>query len=297
MDDALRRELGAHLRAAREQVRPEDVGLGGGGRRRTPGLRREEVAALAGVSVAWYTWLEQGRVSTTRQVLDAVCRVLAMDQAAHRHTLALAGFTPPTPLARDTTIGEPTRALLSSWADVPAAAVDTRFDIMATNAAYRGVWGDPADAPAERRNVLITFATRSAPSLDVGPVLRGLYQQFRANTAHAPDDPRAAAIVGLLLRERPELTHWWQCRSVGEFVPVTTGGHTFCLLRPVGEDGTYLLTQVSLLRRPAEPGVGHRGAGVRGAPSPPHAALAEDRRGEEAVSGIAICDGRSRQQG
>ncbi|MFF0772295.1 helix-turn-helix domain-containing protein [Nonomuraea wenchangensis] len=244
MDDALRRELGAHLRAAREQVHPADVGLGGGGRRRTPGLRREEVAALAGVSVAWYTWLEQGRVSTTRQVLDAVCRVLAMDQAAYRHTLALAGFRPTLPLSGEAMADEPARALLNSWADLPAAVLDARFDVLDSNAAYRERWGDPDGVPAERRNVLITFATHRTPSVDVEPVLQRLYQQFRANTAHAPNDPRAAVIVGLLLQERPELAHWWHCRGVGEFSPITTGGHTFCLLRPVGADGTYILTQL-----------------------------------------------------
>ncbi|GAA3620080.1 helix-turn-helix transcriptional regulator [Nonomuraea rosea] len=242
MDDALRRELGAHLRAAREQVRPADVGLGGGGKRRTPGLRREEVAVLAGVSVAWYTWLEQGRVSTTRQVLDALCRVLGMDAAAHHHTLALAGFLPSAPLKGDAVVGEPTWALLKSWTETPAAVVDERFDVLGCNDAYRGFWGDPAGVPAERRNLLIMFASYGGP-VEVEPVLRGLYEQFRANTGHAPDDPRAAAVVGLLQEERPDVAHWWQCRAVREFAPVTVDGLTFSLLRPVGGDGTYIFTQ------------------------------------------------------
>ncbi|GAA2988329.1 helix-turn-helix domain-containing protein [Streptosporangium longisporum] len=245
MNDALRRELGAHLRAAREQVLPAEVGLGGGGRRRTPGLRREEVAALAGVSVAWYTWLEQGRVSTTRQVLDAICRVLGMDVAAHRHTLALAGFLPSAPLKGDTVVGEPTRALLRSWAETPAAVVDERFDVLDCNDAYRAFWGDPESVPVERRNLLIMFASAGGRPVEVEPVLRGLYEQFRANTGHAPGDPRAAAVVGLLLEERPDVAHWWQCRAVREFAPVTVDGLTFSLLRPVGDDGTYIFTQIA----------------------------------------------------
>ncbi|MEV7013552.1 helix-turn-helix domain-containing protein [Streptosporangium sp. NPDC051022] len=245
MDDALRRELGAHLRAAREVVDPADVGLAGGGRRRTPGLRREEVAALAGVSVAWYTWLEQGRASTTRQVLDAICRVLGMDTAAHRHTLALAGFMPAAPVTGEAVLGESTRALLDSWTSTPAAAVDARFDVLAGNAAYRRFWGDPDSVPNERRNLLIMLATRADHHLiDVEPLLRGLYEQFRANTGHIPDDPRAAAIVDLLRRERPDAGHWWSCRAVREFAPVTAGRFTFCLLRPVGEEGVYIFTQL-----------------------------------------------------
>lgn len=102
--DPLRRELGGFLRATREHTAPADVGLTAGARRRTPGLRREEVATLSGVSVAWYTWLEQGRVAVSRQVLDSVCRALRMDAGARRHALELAGFhgeaPPPADLDR-----------------------------------------------------------------------------------------------------------------------------------------------------------------------------------------------------
>lgn len=247
MNETLRRELGAHLRAAREVVDPADVGLAGGGRRRTPGLRREEVATLAGVSVAWYTWLEQGRASTTRQVLDAICRVLGMDTAAHRHTLALAGFLPASPAtaAGAAVLGEPTRTLLDSWTSTPAAAVDVRFDLLAGNAAYRRFWGDPDSVPIERRNLLIMLATPGSHRLtDAEPLLRGLYEQFRANIGHIPDDPRAAAVVDLLKRERPDAGHWWSCRAVREFAPVTVGGFTFCLLRPVGEEGVVIFAQL-----------------------------------------------------
>ncbi|MEQ4722855.1 helix-turn-helix domain-containing protein [Nonomuraea sp. B19D2] len=248
MDVSLRRELGAHLRAARELVSPEEAGLGGGGKRRTPGLRREEVAVLAGVSVAWYTWLEQGRATTTRQVLDAVCRVLRMDPAAHRHALALAGFLAEPPLAEPAVVpGEQTWALLESWESTPAALLDERLDILGGNAAYRRLWGDPGELPAERRNVLLLLA---GPRVVAGEqLLRGLYQQFRADTGHAPGDGRAAAIVRLLLAERPDAAHWWRCRAVRDFAPVTVEvlpeglRMTFSLLRPVADQGVYILTQ------------------------------------------------------
>src|SRR5262249_19097838 len=91
-----RRELGEFLRSRRARRSPEDAGLPHGPRRRTPGLRREEVAAHAGMSVTWYTWLEQGRPArVSRQVLDSLARVLSLDAVEHRHLLELAGETPP----------------------------------------------------------------------------------------------------------------------------------------------------------------------------------------------------------
>src|SRR3954464_2128165 len=86
-----RAELGEFLRARREALRPADVGLPPGGRRRTPGLRREEVALLAGVSVTWYTWLEQARpINASRSVLDALAPALLLDDAQHDPLVALA---------------------------------------------------------------------------------------------------------------------------------------------------------------------------------------------------------------
>src|SRR4051812_16388317 len=89
-----RRELAAFLRSRRERIAPQRVGLPGGGRRRTPGLRREEVANLAGVGVTWYTWLEQGRdIRVSEQVLDAIGRTLQLDGDERAHLFVLAGAT------------------------------------------------------------------------------------------------------------------------------------------------------------------------------------------------------------
>src|SRR5258708_18886115 len=86
-----RAELAAFLRSRRERITPEDVGLAPGIRRRTAGLRREEVAMLAGVGVTWYTWLEQGRpINASTQVLDAVARTLKLDQPEREHLYRLA---------------------------------------------------------------------------------------------------------------------------------------------------------------------------------------------------------------
>ncbi|MDT0321843.1 helix-turn-helix domain-containing protein [Streptomyces millisiae] len=248
---AVRRELGAHLRAHRALIGPEQAGLPAGGRRRAAGLRREEVAALAGVSVAWYTWLEQGRVAVSRQVVDAVCRVLRMSPAAHRHALELAGFrSPALPEVVDGVVRPETRALIDGWPDSPALVLDDRLDLLAWNAAHRRLWGDPAALPAERRNLLLFLAAARdrLPPEGAEPLLRGLYQHFRASTGHDPEHPRTAEIVRLLTAGRPDVAAWWQCRAVTDFPPTTVtvtgaGRLTFTLLRPVADPGRQLLVQ------------------------------------------------------
>src|SRR5215469_14528605 len=99
---ARRAELGSFLRSRRERITPEDVGLAPGTRRRTSGLRREEVAILAGVGVTWYTWLEQGRpINASTQVLDAVARTLRLDHAEREHLYRLADVPEVTAAAQE----------------------------------------------------------------------------------------------------------------------------------------------------------------------------------------------------
>ena len=133
-----RNELAAFLRSRRERITPEDVGLPGGHRRRTAGLRREEVAQLAGVGVTWYTWLEQGRpIRASVQVLEAVARTLRLDAVERQHLFRLAE-APDTATAGD---GGPRlppqiQAILDGLNPMPASVVTERFDILAWNAAY-----------------------------------------------------------------------------------------------------------------------------------------------------------------
>ncbi|MEI5099372.1 helix-turn-helix domain-containing protein [Streptomyces sp. PmtG] len=219
-----RRELGGFLRAHRELLSPADVGLPGTPRRRAPGLRREEVAALSGVSVAWYTWLEQGRVDTSRQVLDAVeARALRLDGASHRHALALAGYA-PAPQAAPTPPPPDYRNLLDSWPAAPALLLSPAFDVLAWNAAYAAVWPDPARVEPARRNLLLLLATdpahqRVLPAWQ--PLLLDLYRHFRTRADREPPGARGHAVTALLRAERPELDAWWACRSVGDFTPRT----------------------------------------------------------------------------
>jgi transcriptional regulator with XRE-family HTH domain len=154
--DVRRRELAAFLRNRRERIQPEQVGIRGGRRRRTPGLRREEVAHLAGVGVTWYTWLEQGRdINPSAQVLDAISRTLQFDPHEHSHLFTLAGLSTST-IADQCLEQCPTaRALLDQLEPFPAQLVNDRLDLLAYNGVYASFFGDDLESiPIEERNIL-----------------------------------------------------------------------------------------------------------------------------------------------
>ncbi|MGW0834738.1 helix-turn-helix transcriptional regulator [Streptomyces prunicolor] len=141
-----RPELAAFLRSRRARVTPHDVGMPPGFRRRTPGLRREEVAQLSGVGVTWYTWLEQGRpINASAQVLDAVARTLRLDAPEREHLYHLAEVPyahPPEVIARS--VGPEIQGILDALEPRPAVVYNSRYDILATNSPYRTVfWPEP----------------------------------------------------------------------------------------------------------------------------------------------------------
>ncbi|MGW2375983.1 MULTISPECIES: helix-turn-helix transcriptional regulator [Kitasatospora] len=145
-----RTELARFLKACRARVTPEDVGLPPGLRRRTPGLRREEVAQLAGVGVTWYTWLEQGRpINASEQVLLAVSRALRLDGTERQHLFRLAGMS-PSPLAQPAPpeLSPSIQVILDSLAPLPAAVSNTRFDVLSFNRPYRSLFGTDRMRPA-----------------------------------------------------------------------------------------------------------------------------------------------------
>ncbi|MFI5778826.1 helix-turn-helix transcriptional regulator [Nocardia sp. NPDC051570] len=134
---ARRGELSAFLKSRRARITPAEVGLPAGPRRRTPGLRREEVAQLAGVGVTWYTWLEQGReINVSVQVLDAIARTLALDPIERAHLYRLAEVpTVPSGYAEES-IPEELQGILDHLHPLPAALLSARYDVLAYNAAY-----------------------------------------------------------------------------------------------------------------------------------------------------------------
>jgi transcriptional regulator with XRE-family HTH domain len=243
---ARRIELGACLRAYRELVGPEERGMPDRGRRRTPGLRREEVASLAGVGLSWYTWLEQGRVAASAEVVDAVARVLGIDAEGRRH---LRSLTAPPPAAVAPALSG-LAPLLAGWRAGPAAVLDARLDVLELNpvwpAALRGrnlleslVTGDPALGPLE----------------GVEPLVRALAVQLRMAANQHPEDRRLADVRAALAAAAPGLAALWECRGVGAFVPppvtwAESPARAY-LLDPVGLPGTSILTVVPC--GPADP--------------------------------------------
>jgi transcriptional regulator with XRE-family HTH domain len=214
-----RAELADFLRTRRAQVTPEQVGLESNGQRRTPGLRREEVAQLAGVGLSWYTWLEQGRdIHPSAQVLDAIGRVLALDAAERAHLFHLARVELPLPEGDYPREASPELiAFVEAIDPHPAYAFGPRFDVLAWNAASVGVFHDWSAEPPERRNLL--WWLFADPSWDRSrPQWEGTAKQnlarFRAQHARRPDDPSFAALIAELSEASPEFRAWWPRHEV-----------------------------------------------------------------------------------
>jgi transcriptional regulator with XRE-family HTH domain len=151
-----RPELAAFLRSRRARVTPADVGMPPGLRRRTPGLRREEVAQLSGVGVTWYTWLEQGRpINASPQVLDAVARTLRLDPPEREHLYRLAEVPyDPAPGRPVQAVGPEIQVVIDALDPHPAAVYNSRYDVLATNPAYRDLFVVPETLEIGVPNVL-----------------------------------------------------------------------------------------------------------------------------------------------
>ncbi|MFD8749879.1 helix-turn-helix transcriptional regulator [Kitasatospora sp. NPDC059577] len=211
--------LGAFLRTRRSRLRPEDVALPDyGGRRRVRGLRREETAQLAGVSVDYYTRMEQGRVpNPSTAVLDALARALRLDEdeTRHLHRLAQPGpparRTPPPPSDRRQ-VRPMLRRLLEELRDIPAVVMGRRMDVLAWNAAACALLGDYAALePAERNIARITFLDPASRELfaDWSACARENVAYLRLEAGRHPDDLQLAALVGELSLKSEEFCHWW----------------------------------------------------------------------------------------
>lgn len=210
---ARRAELAAFLRARRRDVRPEEAGIEPlPGRRNTPGLRREELAVAAGVSVGWYTWLEQGRpADPSPDVIDAIARVLRLDPESHRHLRRLAAPAVPEVGPMITGIRPQLIRLLKALEPAPACVIDLHFDFAAWNSPFATIW-QPDVLPVGRCNLIwLYFANGTAASMGVGWEERGrhLLNQFRAVAAEHPVDLRFTELVKALRGESEQLTAWW----------------------------------------------------------------------------------------
>jgi transcriptional regulator with XRE-family HTH domain len=216
---ARRRQSGEFLRSRRERLTPADVGLPDGFRRRTPGLRREEVALLAGVGATWYTWLEQGRdVRPSPEVLSAVASALRLDAAERRHLYVLNDR--PAPELRPTgseRVEEPLLRMLESLTSQPAYVLGRRWDVLAWNRAAELLFGDYGELDGDSRNIMhIVFANRAHRKLlvDWDEVARTSLAMFRADSARYAGDPDFERLIGSLKRVSPEFRELWPRQDV-----------------------------------------------------------------------------------
>nr|WSW69338.1 helix-turn-helix transcriptional regulator [Streptomyces sp. NBC_00995] len=213
-----RHELADFLRSRRERITPEQVGLPRGSRRRTPGLRREEVAQLSAVGVTWYTWLEQARdIQVSPQVLDALARALLLDRSERTHLFSLAGAVDPAPGTECPSITPALRALLRQLEPIPACVQNSRYDILAHNRTYGRMLCDMDAVPVADRNVmLLAFMNEEwrTSVMDVAAVTRLMTAKFRASMAGHLAEPSWKALLKRLEAQSPEFREVWARHEV-----------------------------------------------------------------------------------
>lgn len=215
-----RAELAEFLRARRDAVRPEQVGLPRGRGRRTPGLRREEVALLAGVSVTWYTWLEQGRrINASPDVLRAIGRALRLDETGQQHLLQLAqpaADSPDAPAEAPSALAR----LIDSMDPAPAYVLGPRWEFLAWNAAEARLYPRIEQLDGIERNLLwVLFADPTTQELIVDWDLhaRQALAEFRAATSASRGDPRLVELVDRLCAVSGRFAEWWAAHDVAGF--------------------------------------------------------------------------------
>ena len=218
-----RAELSEFLRTRRARLKPEDVGLPDFGRhRRVPGLRREELAQLAGVSVAYYTRLEQGNGrNVSAEVLDAIARALRLSDAEHAHLTHLAKPKQhkKKTAARTEQVRGALRQLLDSIDGVPAYVTGRRSDILAWNRMAAAVFGDWAELPAQERNwARLVFLRPEYRDLFVewDQKASDMVSYLRMDAGCHPDDPLLSSLVGELSLKSEEFRRLWATHDVKE---------------------------------------------------------------------------------
>lgn len=216
-----RGELAQVLRRARGRLSPQDVGLPAGERRRVAGLRREEVALLAGVSVDYVVRLEQGRgPRPSPQVLRALARALRLDDDERAELFHLAGSSPPLPGQVDDVVRPSVQRLMDRLVDLPVMLLDARGDVLAWNAMASALLGDWSSVPERERNInRIRFlgTTTHGPRSRVAMTPRErdetaaqAVSALRAAVARYPRDERLAELVGELRRHSADFERLWQ---------------------------------------------------------------------------------------
>ncbi|WP_019059390.1 helix-turn-helix transcriptional regulator [Streptomyces prunicolor] len=242
-------ELGRYLRARRTQTSPAHVGLTvGAGLRRTPGLRREELATLSGISIDYYVRLERGKETRpSPAVLDALARALHMDDQEHQHLRELAAraarYAPEPPPAPSRTVRPHLKLLLESLRPNPALVISRSTDVLAWNPGGLALYAGLEEWPAKHRNLarylFLHPAARDLFADNWDRQITGCVARLRAIAGTAPDAPDLTNLVGELLLKSPDFAGLWERYEVTGRKPVQKTFH-----HP--QVGTLTLTSQSL---------------------------------------------------
>jgi transcriptional regulator with XRE-family HTH domain len=244
-----RAELGEFLKARRARLSPGDFGMAPGSRRRTPGLRREEVALLAGVGVTWYTWLEQGRqINASTQVLDAVASTLRLDRAEREHLYRLAEATPLRTECAARAVPDVIREIVDSLDPLPASLLNGRHDMLMSNSASEELFWEWHTMPCVHKNTLwccITEPTARGKFPEYDAHIRYLVARMRSAYSRHIGDPDWEEDIRRLASLSREFADLWARHEVADPEP-----RTLTYLHP--QAGTLCLA-VSELQVPAMP--------------------------------------------
>lgn len=215
---ARRRELAAFLRARRARILPDDVGLVPGRRRRTPGLRREEVAQLAGVGVTWYTWIEQGRpIRASTDVLDAIARTLRLDATEREHMFRLADVSVAPADPASSCLDPEVQVILDHLEPFPASVINGRYDMLAWNRPYAALFPGLVHAAPSERNVLWqVFTTEPCAVLDRDRELPRMVATLRGAFARHLSEPSWIGFIERLSAASPQFADLWARHEVAE---------------------------------------------------------------------------------
>ncbi|HVT69773.1 MAG TPA: helix-turn-helix transcriptional regulator [Trebonia sp.] len=218
-----RTELGKFLKTRRARLSPADFDLPAGPRRRTPGLRREELALLAGVGVTWYTWLEQGReINVSTQVLDALARTLRLDRAERWHMYVLAEAVPVAVSGGRCSVPEAITEIVEALDPLPAVVSNARFDVLSVNAAYLDLFRHWHELPCVHRNSL--WCTLTEPRAreqfpQYEEDVRYMVARLRAAYARHVGDPDWEEDIRRLSALSTEFAQLWARHEVAEYEP------------------------------------------------------------------------------
>ncbi|MGW4243846.1 helix-turn-helix domain-containing protein [Nocardia sp. NPDC004722] len=214
-----RSELAAFLKARRNRLTPGDVGLPEGLNRRAPGLRRQEVAQLAGISVDYYIRMEQARgAKPSRQVLSALARALMLTVDEREYMFRVAGEQPPATAGPNRSVAQPIQVILDSLA-APAYVVDATYEVLAWNRAAGPFLGDLDGVPGSERNMVRWMFREAADhpqwaDADTRDFARAVVADLRAACARYPGHPELSALVTEMLGTAPRFAEMWGAHDV-----------------------------------------------------------------------------------